>query len=117
MIHIYHYLTNSHSGKKTGISYSYLKDYNGMKIKPDVWLDENNRKVNFGMYMNKIKPSLGYIEEYRTVGLGFSEIEVQEMINNNRWEVKGKYNKKDDITENDIRQEQGFRLRTSYNTF
>ena len=117
MIHIYHYLTNSHSGKKTGISYSYLKDYNGMKIKPDVWLDENNRKVNFGMYMNKIKPSLGYIEEYRTVGLGFSEIEVQEMINNNRWEVKGKYNKKDDITENDIRQEQGFRLRTSYNMF
>ena len=39
------------------------------------------------------------------------------MINDNRWEVKGKYNKKDDITENDIRQEQGFRLRTSYNMF
>lgn len=113
MIHVYHYIMGTNSGSETAISYiRALKNSVNPGVVKDVWIDKNG---NITQIQNLLfdEPVTGKLEEYRTVGIGNETIEAAKK---NEVGDTGFWNKDfpDDITENMIRREHGFRYRAAY---
>ena len=92
LIHVHHYFYGRYAGNTLGVNYY----KNGNKAELDVWLPGYK----------------GKIEEYRTVGLGYSSKE--QALQGPPKSGLGYYNVKSDITENMLRAEHNMRLRARY---
>ena len=95
LIHMLHYFDKTHINDLTGENWVYDPRF----VKNPV------RREGVDGFGDK--------EEYRTVGIGFTEAEVKKMYTDG-WPATGKYNRAGDITENMIRKEQGLPLRIEY---
>ena len=89
LIHVHHYFNGRYAGNALGSHYTI--NTNG-GILNDIW--KNGPKI----------------EEFRTIGIGNTTPgEASKAIG-----VRGAYNNASDITENSIRKENGYRLRSRY---
>ncbi len=85
--------------------------YNGRVIN-DTWLVET--KKGFEKASFKGLGNLGWVEEYRTVGIGGKTEDEAKKSTGPSLDGKGKYNLDGDITENMLRIEHKLRLRGTY---
>ena len=114
MIHFYHkiYDTEEMIKKLPKVGEHYELGYNGRPIN-DTWLIEtkegNFEKASFGDLREK-----GWVEEYRTVGIGGKTADDAKKSTGPSLDGKGKYNLDGDITENMLRIEHKLRLRGVY---
>ena len=111
MIHVYHFIMGTNSELDTAVSYvrAIKNSYNPGVVK-DIWIDKDGNVVE--NFMNN-QAVAGRIEEYRTVGIGNETVEA---ARNSEVGDTGFWNRNypNDITENMIRREHGFRYRAAY---
>ena len=85
--------------------------YNGRVIN-DIWLVETEKGFKKAPFSGLGKK--GWVEEYRTVGIGKTTPDEAKRSTGPSLDGKGKYNLDDDITENMLRKEHKLRLRGVY---
>ena len=85
----------------------------GNIIKKDTWLIKT-KEGKFEKAPFEGLGDLGWVEEYRTVGIGKTTEDEAKKSTGSSLDGKGKYNLDDDITENMLRKEHKLRLRGVY---
>lgn len=85
----------------------------GNIIKKDTWLMKT-KEGKFEKAPFKDLGDLGWVEEYRTVGIEKTTEDEAKKSTGPSLDGKGKYNLDDDITENMLRKEHKLRLRGVY---
>ena len=85
--------------------------YNGRVIN-DIWLVETEKGFKKAPFSGLGKK--GWVEEYRTVGIGGKTEDEAKKSTGPSLDGKGKYNLDGDITENMLRKEHKLRLRGIY---